>query len=69
MSGIKCTPRPDGNKREVCKHDRYCCSCGKKLNRYNRPYAKKPLCYACEDKLPWSMETLGCSNTHSRGGQ
>lgn len=69
MSGIKCTPRPEGIKPEACKRERHCCECGKKLSRYNRPYSKRPMCYTCEDKQPWTMNNLGCGRTHNRGGE
>lgn len=58
MPPIKTIPRPDGGQPRRAKEKRYCIECGKIVCSYKNPRATMPLCYACEDKLPWTYELI-----------
>ena len=58
MPALKAVPRPDGLMRKRCEKVRLCPSCGSIINKYHHPEAIKPLCYTCEDKLPWTYSYI-----------
>lgn len=64
--------RDDGERPKRWEGEpRKCPTCGKTVNPYKNPRSTTPVCYACEDKMPWTYTNIvgsevGLSNAARR---
>ena len=58
MTAIKCIEPEHGGMLRRAISVRICRLCGKRVNPYKSPRSIVTLCYACEDKQPWTFDLI-----------